>query len=147
MEALSRSEWPDALEKAERSVLILAPWLDHRLVSTLLAFGPPLAVRVLFPRTTLEGRKEKQYLLQEARDINFDMRIRVTDENVPACFVLDGERFFYAPRDAELVRQKAVHDADAGMAMAEKAWEGGADWPLGGETAPTQSTREAPKEL
>lgn len=146
MEALSRSEWPNALEEAGRSVLILAPWLDHRLVSTLLAFGPPLEVRVLFPRTTLEGRKQEQYLLQEARDINFDMRIRVTDENLPACFVVDDERFCYAPRDSEFIRQKAVHDAGAGIEMAEKAWGGGADWPLGPETAPTQSARKAPSE-
>ena len=130
MEVMKRETWPAIMDKAERSVLILAPWIDDELVAELFCFLPPIDVRILFPRTTLEekGHKEFRYYLREVLDINLDAEIRVIDEEIPACLVVDGDRFFVSKTYSGILKEKGGKDTKTGIAYAMRAWERSNPW-------------------
>ncbi len=130
MEVMKRETWPAIMDKAERSVLILAPWIDDELVAELFCFLPPIDLRILFPRTTLEekGHKEFRYYLREVLDINLDADIRVIDEEIPACLVVDGDRFFVSKTYSEILKEKGGKDTETGIAYAMRAWERSNPW-------------------
>jgi len=130
MKVMKRETWPDIMDVAERSVLILAPWVDDDLIGELFGFLPPIEVKILFPRTTLERNrhKESRYYLREVLDINLDADIRVIDEEIAACLIVDGEGFFYSETYSEILEDKDVKDAKAGIAYALRVWEQGEPW-------------------
>ena len=130
MKVMKRETWPALMDKAERSVLILAPWIDDDLIGELFGFLPPIEVKILFPRTTLEekGHKGFRYYLREVSDINLDAEVRVIDEEIPACLVVDGEEFFFSETYREILKEKGGKDRKTGIACAMRAWERGSPW-------------------
>ena len=130
MEVMKRETWPAIMDKAQRSVLILAPWIDDELIGELFSFLPPIEVRILFPRSTL-GEKEHQesrYYLREVLDINLDADIRVIDEEIPACLVVDGDRFFVSKTYSDILKDKGGKDTRTVIDYATRAWERGNPW-------------------
>ncbi len=130
MDIMKRETWPALMKKAKRSVLILAPWIDEELIGELFCFLPPIEVRILFPRSTLEkkGHKQFRYYLREVLDINLDADIRVIDEEIPACLLVDGDRFFVSKTYSEILDDKGCKDTESGIAYAMGAWEQGNPW-------------------
>ena len=130
MKVMKRATWPAIMDKAERSVLILAPWIDDDLIGELFGFLPPIEVKILFPRTTLEekGHKEFRYYLREVSDINLDAEVRVIDEEIPACLVVDGEEFLFSETYREILKEKGGEDTKTGIAYAMRVWERGSPW-------------------
>ena len=130
MKILKRETWPEIMDAAEVSVLLLAPWIDEKLVTELFQFIPPVRARVLFTNDALQQEtfREFRFYLREAMDINLDLEIRVTDDEVPACLEIDGKDFYYSQAYAELLRAKGGTDAETGIAVAEEAWERGKSW-------------------
>ena len=130
MKAMSRATWPTIMDGARESLLILAPWIDEPLVSELFSRLPPVHVKVLFPRSTLhrKGYKGFRYYLREVMDINMDVEIRVIDEELAACLVQDGQKFFYSKTYSDVLKREGVKDTDTGIAMAKEAWSRGEDW-------------------
>jgi len=130
MKVMKRETWPALMKKAKRSVLILAPWIDDELIDELFCFLPPIEVKILFPQTTLEekGHKQFRYYLREVSDINLDAEVRVVDEEIPACLVVDGEEFFFPETYSELLKDKGGKDTKTGIAYAMRAWELGNPW-------------------
>ena len=130
MEVMKRETWPAIMDKAQRSVLILAPWIDDELIGELFSFLPPIEVRILFPRSTLgeKGHQESRYYLREVLDINLDADIRVIDEEIPACLVVDGDRFFVSKTYSDILKDKGGKDTRTGIDYATRAWERGNPW-------------------
>ncbi len=130
MKVMKRETWPALMKKANRSVLILAPWIDDELIDELFCFLPPIEVKILFPRSTLEKKGHKQfcYYLREVSDINLDAEVRVVDEEIPACLVVDGEEFFFSETYSELLEDKGGKDTKTSIAYAMRAWELGNPW-------------------
>jgi len=129
MEVMTRDSWPALMDRAERSVLIFAPWIDGDLVGELFSFLPPIDVRILFPEKTLEeeGDKALRYALRGVLDTNFDAQIRAIDEDLPACLVVDGEGFYYS----ETFKGRLPADIDASsdaIAWARETWRRGRPW-------------------
>lgn len=129
MKVMRRDSWPDLMDRAERSVLILAPWIDGELVTELFSFLPPIDVKILFPRSTLreESDKEIRYALRGVRDTNFDAEIRATDDELPACLVIDDEDFYYSETFADRLPDGLADSAEA-IAYARTAWSKGRPW-------------------
>lgn len=130
MKVMKRETWPAIMDAAERTVLILAPWIDDDLIGELFGFLPPIEVKILFPRTTLERNrnKESRYYLREVLDINLDADIRVIDEEIAACLLVDGESFFYSETYSEILEEKDIKDSKAAIAYALRVWERGEPW-------------------
>ena len=130
MKVMKRETWPTVMDGAQRSLLILAPWIDDDLVKELLSFLPPISVKILFPQTMLEskGHKEFRYYLREVLDINLDVDIRVIDEDIAACLVVDAEKFFYSKAYSEILKEQGGEDTKTGIAYANRAWEQGESW-------------------
>lgn len=129
MRVMKRETWPEIMDGAEKSVLILAPWIDDDLIEELFSLLPPVDVRILFPRSTIEekGTQGIRYALRGVLDTNFDAEIRVIDDELPACLVVDDKDFYYSETYANLLEGK-VSDDDGGIAFAKKAWAGGRPW-------------------
>lgn len=129
MRAMKRDDWPGLMDGAKQSVLILAPWIDDVLIEELFSLLPPVDVRILFPRTTLEakGTKGMRYALRGVLDTNFDAQIRVTDEALPACLLVDDAEFFYSENYASLLAERAS-DEEGAIAYAKAAWDKGQPW-------------------
>jgi hypothetical protein len=130
MRVMKRETWPAIMAEAKVSVLILAPWLDDDLITELFAFLPPVEVRILFPRSTLQkkGLREFRNLLRQAMDINFEVEIRVIDEELAACLVEDDENFFFSETYQDLLTEKGGIDAASGIAYAHRAWDQAEPW-------------------
>lgn len=129
MKVMKREDWPDLMDSAEESVLILAPWIDDALIEELFSFLPPIDVRIVFPRSTLKDdvARGARYALRGVLDTNLDAEIRVIDEEMPACLVVDGERFYYAEAYADLLREKATDDDDA-ISYTRDLWSRARNW-------------------
>ena len=129
MKVMKREDWPQLMESAEESVLILAPWIDDALIEELFSFLPPIDVRIVFPRSTLkeDGTRGARYALRGVPDTNPDAEIRVIDEDVPACLVVDGKRFYYSEAYADLLHEKAA-DEDAAIRYSRELWGRARAW-------------------
>jgi hypothetical protein len=129
MKVMKRDDWPELMDGAQQSVLILAPWIDDALIEELFSFLPPVDVRIVFPRSTLkeEGSRGSRYALRGVLDTNFDAEIRVIDEEIPACLVVDGERFYYSETYADQLEGKA-DDSDSAIAYARGVWAQSQPW-------------------
>lgn len=129
MKVMQRDTWPEIMEGAERSVLILAPWIDDNLVKELFGFLPPIDVQVVFPQSTLDakGHKEFRYTLRGVLDTNFDAEIRVIGREIPACLVVDGEEFYYSATYADRL-EDVVDDTTSGIAFARRTWNEAEPW-------------------
>ena len=130
MKVMKRETWPAIMDAAEQSVLILAPWIDDELIGELFGFLPPIDVKILFPRTTLDRirHKESRYDLRGVLDTNLDAEIRVIDEEIAACLVVDGEEFFFSETYGEILEEKEVKDGKAGIAYSLRVWERAEPW-------------------
>ena len=130
MEIMKRQHWPSLMRSGESALLILAPWIDDDLVSELFGFIPPIKVNVLFPREALyrEGRKRFRDHLRQAMDINHDVSIHVTDDEIPACLIVDGKKLFYSETYSEALAREGVSDTDAGITYATGAWDRSDAW-------------------
>lgn len=129
MNIMRRDDWPTLMDSAEQSVLILAPWIDDALIEELFGFLPPVDVCIVFPRTTLQekGDRSDRYALRGVLDTNFDAEIRVTDEDIPACLVVDGKDFYYSETYADRLEGHAS-DTESGIGYARAVWDDSQPW-------------------
>lgn len=130
MQVMKRATWPRIMEQADESVLILAPWIDDDLVRELFGFLPPVDIRIVFPRSLLEekGPDTYRYFLRGVLDINLNVAIRLIDEEIPACLVIDGEDFYHSQRHEDWLRDEGVVDTESGIELARRIWDRGEDW-------------------
>lgn len=129
MKIMKRENWSELMDSAAHSVLILAPWIDDTLIEELFSFLPPVDVRIVFPRSTLkeEGSRSSRYALRGVLDTNFDAEIRFIEEDIPACLVVDGERFYYSETYADQLEGKAT-DGESAIAYAQSVWDKSKEW-------------------
>jgi len=129
MKIMKRENWSELMDSAGQSVLILAPWIDDSLIEELFSFLPPVDVHIVFPHATLreEGTRSARYALRGVLDTNFDAEIRVIEEDIPACLVVGGERFYYSETYADQLEGKAT-DGESAIAYALGVWERSKEW-------------------
>lgn len=129
MKVMKRADWPTLMDGAQRSVLVLAPWIDDELIKELFSFLPPVDVRIVFPRSTLENEESKaaRYALRGVLDTNFDTEIRISDEELPACLLIDDEELYYSETYAEQLPEGASDEGDA-LAYVRATWHNARPW-------------------
>jgi hypothetical protein len=129
MKVMKRDNWPELMDSAKQSVLILAPWIDDALIKELFGFLPPVDVCIVFPRKTLreKGDRGDRYALRGVLDTNFDAEIRVTDEDIAACLVVDGKDFYYSETYADRLEGRAS-DNESGIEYARAIWDASRPW-------------------
>lgn len=129
MKVMKRADWPTLMDGAQQSVLVLAPWIDDELIKELFSFLPPVDVRIVFPRSTLENEEAKaaRYALRGVLDTNFDAEIRISGDELPACLLIDDEELYYSETYADRLPEAASDEGDP-LAYVRAAWHNARPW-------------------
>lgn len=125
---VSPGEWPDTLQAAREFVLVATPEIRQDIVDRLFEIERPLKVKLLTSRDQIETLDTCfRQRLEQLRDINFNIEIRLDERNPPAGLALDGHTWVVPTNSREPLPED---EARSLMADLEDRWQEAEEWPI-----------------